>query len=411
MRLSKSGVQTLREAPSNARTEGFAWLVRAGYLTRESEVTALGGRVISRLDEQLNRGKNFSDLLHGIGLPVIETEHGEVFFALPAGKAKVLRCPSCKYAARQELARFKRESPPEEESLPVEKVFTPDCHTIEALARFLNIPTRKTAKAILLTRLSDEKLVFVVVRGDMQLSEAKLRQQIGNFRPATFEEISASGAAAGFASPIGLKDTLVVADELIPLSPNLVAGANEEGYHLLNVNYKRDYTAKIIADVVEATPGDVCPICDGKLELFKADLIAEANDGIVKLHPPEMLLALAETHHDDNGLVFPIPAAPFDIYLIVIPGKELDTVSVADEMYETLQNQGVAILYDDRDVRAGVKFNDADLIGPPIRITIGERGLQAGNIEVKLRTSEEKESVRLEQAANTIRMGLGDQEQ
>ena len=408
MRLTTSGVQTLREAPSNTRTEGYAWLVRAGYLTRESEITAMGQRVISRLGERLNQGQIPSNLLHELGLPIIETEHGEFFFAIPIGKAKVLQCPSCKYAARQDLARFQKVTPPQEESLPVEKILTPDCHTIDALANFLNIPTRKTAKAILLTRLSDGKLIFVVVRGDMQLSEAKLRHHIGNFRTATFEEISATGAAAGFASPIGLKNTLVVADDLIPLSPNLVAGANEDGYHLLNVNYNRDYTANIIADVVEANPGDICPICDGEFDLFKADLIAEAKDGIVKLYPTEMLQALAEIHHDENGLAFPIPAAPFDIYLIVIPGKELDTISVADEMYESLQNTGFSILYDERDVRAGVRLNDADLIGPPIRITLGERGLQTGNIEVKLRTSKEKESVRLDEVANYIRKTLGD---
>lgn len=402
MRIGQSDIQTLREAPSNARTEGFAWLVRAGYLTRENEVTELGQRVISRLQERFEEGGNSSDLFRDVALPVIETEHNSTFFTISTGKVRALQCPSCRYAARQDLARFTKEMPPQEESLPIEKVFTPDCHTIDALAEFLHIPTRKTAKAVLLTRASDGKLIFAIVRGDMQLSEAKLRGHVGDFRTATYEEISATGAAAGFASPIGLKNALIVVDDLIPSSPNLVAGANEEGYHMLNVNYGRDYTAEIIADVVEASAGDTCPNCDGKLELFKADLIAEALDGKLKLYPTEMLQALAEFHHNGNGLTFPIAASPFDIYLIVIPGKELDTISAANTLYEKLQNEGLSVLYDDRDMRAGVKFNDADLIGLPMRITLGERGLQEGNVEVKLRNAQEKELVRLDEVTNYV---------
>jgi prolyl-tRNA synthetase len=403
LRFSTSNIQTMREAPSNARTEGFAWLVRASYLTRESEVTELGQRVISRLQERFEAGQNPSDLFRDLGLPVIATEHKQIFFAISTGKARVLQCPSCQYAARQDLARFTKEAPLQEDSLPIEKVFTPDCYTIDALANFLGIPTRKTAKAILLTRASDGKLIFAIVRGDMQLSEAKLRQHVGDFRTATYEEISATGAAAGFASPIGLKNALIVVDDLIPSSPNLVAGANEDGYHMLNVNYGRDYTAEIVADVVEASAGDTCPNCDGKLELFKADLIAEEQDGILKLYPTEMLQALAEFHHDQNGLTFPITAAPFEIYLIVIPGKELDTISAANAMYEKLQSEGFFVLYDDRDLRAGVKFNDADLIGLPMRITLGERGMQEGNVEVKLRTAKEKELVGLDEVVNYLR--------
>jgi prolyl-tRNA synthetase len=403
MRLSQSDIQTLREAPSNARTEGFAWLVRANYLTRESEVTALGQRVISRLQERFDAGQIPTDLFRDLDLPIIETEHEKIYFVISTGKARVLQCSSCQYAARQDLARFTKETPPKEESLPVKKVFTPDCYTIDALANFLAIPTGKTAKAILLTRPLDGKLIFAIVRGDMQLSEAKLRQHVGGFRTATYEEISATGAAAGFASPIGLKNALIVVDDLIPSSPNLVAGANKDGYHLLNVNYGRDYTAEIVADMVEASAGDTCPNCNGSLELFKADLIAETQDGKWKIHPNEMLQALAELHHDENGLIFPVVAAPFDIYLIVIPGKELDTISVVDKMYENLQNKGFSVLYDDRDLRAGVKFNDADLIGLPMRITLGERGMQEGNVEVKLRTAKEKELVGLDEVVNYLR--------
>ncbi len=402
MRLSKSDIETLREAPSNARTEGFAWLVRANYLTRENEITNLGKQVISRLEEQSQKVKKSADFFRHLQLPIIETEHGEIHFAISTGKAKALQCPACQYAARQDLARFTKETPLQEDSLPIEKVLTPDCYTIEALADFLDLPTKKTAKAILLTRPSDGKLIFVVVRGDMQLSEAKLKKHLGDFQTATYEEISAAGASAGFASPIGLKNTLIVVDDLIPQSPNLVAGANEEGYHLLNVNYERDYTAEIIADLAEANTGDTCPNCDGTLELFKTNLVAEMDEGKLKFHPAEMLQALAETHHDDNGLTFPVAAAPFDIYLMVIPGRKMDTVSPADELYEKLQNAGFSVLYDDRDTRAGIKFKDADLIGSPMRITVGERGLQAGNVEIKLRTAKEKELIKIDDVVNYV---------
>lgn len=402
MRFSKSNIQTLRDAPSNARTQGFAWLVRANYLTRDNEVTSLGQGVISRLQKQLEEGQKPEEFFQHLNIPIIKTEHNEIYFAISTGKVKILQCSSCKYAARQDLARFKKEIPHKEEQLQLEKVYTPDCYTIEALADFLQIPAKKTAKAILLKRKSDNKFVFVVVRGDMQLSEAKLIRQIGEIRTATYEEISEVGASAGFASPIGLKNVLIVADDLIPQSPNLVAGANEEEHHLLNVNYGRDYNAEIIADIVEAKAGDACPNCDGHLELFKADLLTGEEGGKFVLHAIETLQALAEIHHDENGLKFPAGAAPYDIYLIVIPSKKMDTLAVADNLFEKLQDTGFSTLYDDRDVRVGIKFNDADLIGMPIRITVGERGLQTNSIELKLRNSQEKELIELGQIAQYL---------
>ena len=401
MRFSKSDIKTLRDAPSNARTEGFGWLVRASYLTRENEITDLGQRVITRLQEKDN------SLFEDISLPVIKTEHGEIHFAISTGKARVLQCPKCQYAARKDLARFAKERLPAEEPLPTEKLLTPNCHTIDTLTDFLNIPPQKTAKAIMLTRKSDKKLVFVVVRGDMQLSEAKLKAHIGDFEPATYEEISASGASAGFASPIGLKNTLIIVDDLIPQSPNLVAGANEDEYHLLNVNYGRDYTAEVIADLAKADEGDPCPNCDGKLELFKTDLIAESDENKLKIYPEKFLQALAEKHHDKKGLTFPALVAPFDIYLLVIPGRKINTFAVGNEYYEKLQNAGYSVLYDDRDTRAGSKFTDADFIGAPLRITIGERGLKENNLELKLRLADNKEMIALDALLNRVDELLG----
>ncbi len=305
---------------------------------------------------------------------------------------EVIHCPSCGYTSRREIAQFKKVPFSKEEQVPIEKVLTPDCHTIESLANFLGVPKEKTAKALMFTRLADGKFIFVVVRGDMQLSEVKLKKLIGDFRLATSEEIAKAGAAAGYASSIGLKDALIVVDDLIPQSPNLVAGANEAGYHLKNTNYGRDYTAEIVADVVMANAGDPCLNCGSKLDLVNAELLAEGNDYQFE----NILYALAETHHDDKGLTFPKSVAPFDVYLMNVPGKEMDTRSKAEEIYNMLQNAGISVLFDDRDERAGVKFNDADLIGCPIRITVGEKNLKEGMVELKPRKEKENRLVRIE---------------
>lgn len=288
---------------------------------------------------------------------------------------------------RLELSQFAKPVPPEEAALPLEKVLTPDCHTIEALANYLGVPKEKTAKALMYTRIADGRFVFVVVRGDMQLSEAKLEQHVGEIRPATAEEIQRAGAAAGYASPIGLKDALIVSDDLVTHSPNLVAGANETGYHLKNTNYGRDYSAEIVQDLVQAKAGDACKNCGNPLSVSSAIVLATRKDYDFK----NVLLALAETHHDSKGLTFPHPAAPFDVYLMQIPGREIDTGARAAEIYHTLRSSGVSVLFDDRDERAGVKFNDADLVGCPIRVTVGEKALQGGMVELKPRQDSENQ--------------------
>ena len=289
-------IQTQREFPSNMRTEGFGWLVRAGYITRENEILPLGAQAIEHLKSLANQ-PNFISLL---SLPVIANQQ-ETFFSIKTGPMEVIHCPSCGYTSRREIAQFKKIPFSAEEQLPIEKILTPDCHTIESLAKFLGIPEEKTAKALMFMRIADNKFVFVVVRGDMQLSEAKFKKLIGDFRLATSEEIVKAGAAAGYASPIGLKDALIVVDDLIPQSANLVAGANESGYHLKNTNYGRDYTAEIVADVVVASAGDPCPNCGNKLGFVGCDFARRKND----FQFENILIALAEIHHDDKGLTFP----------------------------------------------------------------------------------------------------------
>jgi prolyl-tRNA synthetase len=387
-------IETQRQSPNNARTEGFSFLVRAGYLTRENVPTKLGEYTLQQVS-RLSKGPSF---LFQLSLPTMENEN-ETFFPIQSGSTEIIRCPSCKYTERIEFARFAKAALPSEVGLPLEKVLTPDCHTIEALANFLHIPKEKTAKALMYTRLADNKFVFVLVRGDMQLSETKLNQHIGDLRPATIEEIEKSGAAPGYASPIGLKDALIIVDDLIPQSQNLVAGSNESGYHLKNTNYGRDYSAEIVADLVQAKTGDICFICGNPLSVVPAITLVSGTEYDFE----NILLALAETHHDAKGLTLPHRAAPFDVYLMHIPGKEMDTRAKAEEIHDTLQSAGISVLFDDRDERAGVKFNDADLIGCPIRITVGEKGLKEGMVELKPRNIQDNRLVPIEKIVEEIR--------
>ncbi|CAG1017026.1 Proline--tRNA ligase [Anaerolineales bacterium] len=389
MKYKDLNIQTQREFPNNARTQGFGWLVRAGYLTRENQLLPLGERAISQLRQS-------TDVL--ALLPTMKSET-ETFFALETGSVEIIHCPACGYTERLELAQFKKTPFSQEEELPTEKVLTPECHTIEALANFLNIPKEKTAKALMYTRVSDNQFVFIVVRGDMQMSESKLKKLVGDVRTATLEEISQSGAAAGYASPIGLQKALIVVDDLIPQSPNLAAGANESGYHLLNTNCGRDYSAAIVEDVTLAQEGDPCFMCGELLTLQRAEILAEGGD----FHFDQILLALAETHHDDKGLTLPKSATPFDVYLMHVPGKQMDTRAKAGEIYNQLQAAGISVLFDDRDERAGVKFNDADLIGCPIRVTVGEKALQNGMVELKKRTTSEIQHAELDDLVSIIR--------
>lgn len=396
MRYRDIQIQTQREAPSNARTEGFALLVRAGYVTRENTPTALGEQALARLRKLADEtgGAFFSNL----SLPIFSNDN-ETYFSISTGPIEIIRCPACEYASRLELAQFAKVALPTEEFLPIQKVLTPDCNTIESLANFLNIPKEKTAKALMFTRLSDGKFVFVVVRGDMQMSQAKLTMLIGEVRPATTEEISRSGAAAGYASPVGLKNALIIVDDLIPQSMNLAAGANEAGYHLMNTNCGRDYTAELAADIAQAKAGDACPNCGKLLSALDASVLAAPGE----INFDAVLSALAETHRDEKGLTFPKEAAPFDVYLMQLTGKEIDTRAAAEELYATLQKENIAVLFDDRDERAGVKFNDADLIGCAIRVTVGEKNLRNGMVELKPRKAAENQLVSISEIISKIK--------
>jgi len=387
-------IQTQREAPNNARTEGFSHLVRAGYMTRENVLSPLGEQAVKRL-QALSNDPAF---ITRLSLQTIGTE-GEIYFPISTGPVQVIHCAACGYAAHREIAKFKKMPFSTEVPLPMEKVHTPDCNSIESLATFLKIPKEKTAKALMYTRISDEQFVFIAIRGDMTLSETKLKSAVDGLRLATAGEVAQAGAVAGYASPVGLKNVLIVVDDLIPQSPNLVAGANEVDYHLLNTNCGRDYKAEFFADLTLAKQNDPCINCGEPLsEVSALQLVINKDNDFQSI-----LLALAEAHRDEKGLTFPKSVAPFDVYLMHVAGKEMDTRAKAEEIYNTLTEAGISVLFDDRDERAGVKFNDADLIGCPIRVTVGEKALKEGMVELKLRMEKENKLMQFQNLVEEIK--------
>jgi prolyl-tRNA synthetase len=365
----------------------------------------------------------------------------EYMYLTPIGEDTLMLCDACGYSANRQVARFS--APPVEaaDPLPIEKVATPDCKTIAELARFLGIAESQTAKAVFMVASLPEdqqvrqQFVFAVVRGDMELNETKLSNALHarDLRPATEEEIRAVGAEPGYASPVGLRDVLVVVDELVTRAPNLVSGANEAGYHLRNVNYGRDYTAQITADLVAAREGDACPKCGAALRAVRGVEVgnifqlgthfAEAlgatystADGQEKpvvmgsygIGVGRLLACAAEEHRDEHGLRWPVTIAPFPVHLVRLASKGGggETLETADRLYESLRAAGMEPLYDDRDESPGIKFNDADLIGLPIRLTVADRALKAGGVEMKRRDQAEKEIVPLEQVVERVRAEL-----
>lgn len=341
------------------------------------------------------------------------------FLPFPSGEDTYIQCEQCGATQPLETARFHRPQGPASEMLPVTPVPTPNASSIQELAAYLKIPTSQTAKAVFwmatLPQRAQPVFLFLVVRGDMEVSPGKVKSILAceDIRPATEEEIRSIGAEPGYASPIGIaanENLLVCVDESIPLSPNLVAGANRTGYHLLHTNYARDYSAQVIADIALASEGSACPECHAPLHLVNGVEVAVVHQSQTEdcayqdaagqnqpilftntqINLTRVLGCLAEVHHDQSGLTFPAAIAPYPVHIIVLAGKTVDTAALAIEICDQLQKSHIETLIDDRTESAGVKFNDADLIGLPIRITISERALQAGGIEYKLRTVTEK---------------------
>ncbi len=342
------------------------------------------------------------------------------------GEDTLVLCPSCGYSANRQVALFRKPDPPAEDPLPLQEVATPGVTTIAALAEFLQVEPSATAKAVFLVAEIEqpdgkvqEQFVFCVVRGDMELNETKLTNAIRarRLRPATTPEIQAVGAEPGYGSPVGVhrEAMWLVVDDLVARSPNLVAGANRAGYHLLNTNYGREYSADQVVDLAAASDGHSCLHCGAPLytargvevgNIFKlgtkysiamgATYLDENGEekpivmGSYGIGSGRLMAVIVELHHDEAGIQWPITVAPYQVMLVSLATEKTPEVTAAaDQLYAELLAAGVEVLYDDRDERAGVKFNDADLLGIPIRLTLGAKGLKNGVVEGKLRRSGE----------------------
>lgn len=353
----------------------------------------------------------------------------------PNGEDTILICPNGDYAANREVATFRRDAASDEALLPMEEVETPDTTTIEALAEFLNVPTSHTAKAVFYTAESG-KFVFVVIRGDLEVNETKLRKVIGEggLTPATAEEIRAHGAEPGYGSPVGVRDAVIVADESVRDARNLVAGANRIGWHLRNVNLGRDYEATVIGDVAAAEAGFGCPHCGSAMSaeraieignIFKlgtrysealgvnfqdeAGVSRPVLMGSYGIGSGRAAATIVEQRHDAKGIDWPVEVAPYPVSLMWIGAAEdAETIAVADELYAGLKAAGLEPLYDDRSERAGVKFNDADLIGCPVRVSVSKRTLERGEAEIKPRRRDQAIFVPIADVLTTVQSLLSE---
>lgn len=356
------------------------------------------------------------------------------------GESDIAYCESCSMAANVEKAacRDAEPSPESEAMLELQEVHTPGTKTIEEVAGFLNIDKTKTIKALLFEKYDEDGkadgYVAAFVRGDRDLNMIKLVNALNIPEHAiAFADESkleaAIGAVGGFTGPIGLHDCTVVVDsELVGLK-NLCAGACKTDHHILNVNYGRDYEGDIVTDLKVLKEGDPCPVCGAPIkhtrgievgQVFKLGtkyseaMNATYKDENQQDHPLVMgcygigvsrtLAAVIEQHHDEDGIIWPVSVAPYHAIVTLVKPKDEEQAKVAEEIYQSLLAAGVEAVIDDRDERPGVKFKDADLLGFPIRITVGKRAGE-GIVEYKLRRDSEKSELSVAEAIeNTIKL-------
>ena len=366
----------------------------------------------------------YKNIFARCGLPtlMVEADSGaiggkdshEFMLLADTGEDSVICCSSCDYAANGEKAQFVKPPVEREAELPLEEVHTPGKKTIQALAEFLGVPASKTMKAVFYS--ADGQMVFVSIRGDLEVNEVKLRNALKatDLRLAIDEEVAAAGLVAGYASAVGLKGVKHVADDSILLGNNFVAGANRPDYHLRNANSPRDFQPDLITDIALAQPGHRCARCGGELtvargievgHIFKLGtgysealgatfLDSEGKErpiimGCYGIGVGRLLAGAVEQNHDERGIVWPEAIAPYRVHLVALNMDNPEVGPKAWELYAALRKAGIEALFDDRVESAGVKFNDADLIGLPIRVTISPRTLAQNVVELKRRTEKE----------------------
>lgn len=346
--------------------------------------------------------------------------HSHEFTVLAdAGESNIVYCSKCDYAASDEKAELKPIAMPSEAAEPLSKIATPDTNTIEAVVNLLKVPVEKTIKAVAYQTDTDE-LVLVFVRGDHEVNEVKVINQLDGaleLRMADEEAIKSVGGYPGFMSPIGIKEgTRILVDVTVMNMSNAVAGANEEGYHYVNVNPKRDFTQEsiVITDLRMVKEGDPCPHCGAGLNMtrgieagqvftlgtkYSKAMGATFLDENGKEQPLYMgcygigvgrtMAAAIEQNNDEQGIVWPRAIAPYEVVVVAVNAKKADQLEYAEKVYAECQKAGLDTLLDDRKERAGVKFKDCDLIGYPVRVVIGPKAIEEGQIEIKVRKTGE----------------------
>ena len=375
----------------------------------------------------------------GLQYLAVEAESGPIGgdasheFMVPAdnGEDTVLHCAACGYAANQEKAEIGARDcvPPDTAPQPLGKVATPGASTIEQVSKFLGCEPRQLIKTLIYS--ADGKPIAVLVRGDHDANENKIRRAAGAAQltladPKVIEQVT--GAPVGFAGPVGMKQPIpIYADRDVQPLVNAVTGANQGDTHLTGVNPGRDFEVQGFADLRKAVDGDPCPRCSSNLAIrhaieighvfklgtkYSEALGARFLDQNEQLHPIIMgcygigvnriIASLIETCHDESGILWPVSLAPYEVLLAPVKVTDPATKEACDRLYSELTDAGIDVLLDDRDVRAGVKFKDADLIGLPLRVVVGERGLKEGKLEIKWRWDKQAAMIPLDGAADAI---------
>ncbi|MHB8104750.1 MAG: proline--tRNA ligase [Dehalococcoidales bacterium] len=380
----------------------------------------------------------YMNIFKRCGLPVmvVEADSGaiggkdsrEFMVIADTGEDEVIYCPKCNYAANGEKAVSVKEKIDDGKPLPLEPVATPDMKSIEDVAGFLKVSPSHTIKAVFY--IADGAFIFGVVRGDLAVNETKLRNELHctDLRMATESEVIAAGIVPGSASPVGLKGIKVIADDSVTSGVNFVAGGNKPDTHLKNVNYPRDFKADIVADIASARAGDKCANCGGVLtsrrgievaHIFKLGTVYSVKLGASFIdeqgasHPiimgcyglglSRLLAAAVEQNHDDKGIIWPVSIAPYHVYLCPLYREDSKVKEVTEKLYDDLQAAGIEVLFDDRNESAGVKFNDADLVGLPFRITVSPRTLEKDSVEFKKRAEKDVEVVPLAEIVRKLK--------
>lgn len=344
------------------------------------------------------------------------------------GEDDVVFCTSCNYAANVEKAPSTPAVCEKEELKDKEKVSTPKTKSIDELVAFFNTTADKFVKTLIFK--ADDKVVAVMVRGDREVNEVKVSNALGGvveLDMASYDMVkNATGAEIGFAGPIGIKVDALLVDTEVTNMYNFIVGANETDYHFINVNYGRDFEGTV-GDFRKAIAGDKCPKCGEEItisrgievgHIFKlgtkyskalnANFIDENGEskplimGCYGIGVNRTMASIIEQHHDENGIVWPLAVAPYQVSVVPVMIKNEEQMKIANDLYEELKALGVEVIMDDRDERAGVKFKDSDLLGIPMRITVGKK-INEGKIEFKLRNSSEVEEVEISSVAKRVK--------